>query len=107
MKYLWEILVPTKYEDTGKPVSTRHHKSWDNYVMQFSSGMTILRPAKGTWLHQNERYDDRVIPVRIVCSKTDMKKIAKFSLKHYRQICIMYYRLSEEVEFLYDSERNT
>lgn len=101
MKYLWEILVPTKFEDTKKPVSTRHHRKWDEYVMKFSSGLTILKPAKGSWIHKDNRYEDRVIPVRLVCTKKQIEKIAEFSISHYRQICIMSYRLSTEVLFTY------
>lgn len=100
MKYLWEILVPTTYQDTGKPVSTRHHKEWDKYILRFSSGMTILRPAMGVWLHDERRYDDRMIPVRLTCSRSEIEKIAMFTKKHYRQLAVMAYKISEEVIFI-------
>ncbi len=99
MKYLYELLVPCQY-NTGKPVRTRHHKEFDKYVRKLSGGLTILKPAKGQWVHKNELYEERVIPVRIFCRPEDLQKIMKFALTHYRQLAIMAYRLSSEVFIL-------
>lgn len=97
---LYEILVPTQFEDNKKPVRTKHHKKWDEFVRKISGGLTILKPAKGQWIFNNELYEDRVIPVRIACTELQIKEIAYFTKKHYRQISIMYYKISNEVYFV-------
>ena len=43
---LWEIMVPTMYND-GRFVRTRHHKVWDDKVRAISGGLTIYKPAIG------------------------------------------------------------
>jgi len=51
MKVLYEILVPTIYGDTMKPIRTRHHKEWDKYIQSITGGLTILSSAQGKWTH--------------------------------------------------------
>ncbi len=103
MKRLFEFLVPTKYGDTLKPIRTRHHKRWDEYVRKVSGGLTLMTPAKGQWVFENALLEERVIPVRILCTDTEMDKIAKYSIKHYRQKAVMYYVLSSECKIVYAS----
>ncbi len=103
MKKLFEFLVPTKYGDTVKPIRTRHHKRWDEFVRKVSGGLTLMTPAKGQWVFDNSLYEERVIPVRILCTDADIEKIAAFSLKHYRQKAVMYYVLSNECKIVYAS----
>ena len=99
-KFLWEILVPTQFElGPQNKVRTKHHKKWDTYVRNLSGGLTIFKPAKGQWVHQFKLYNDRVIPVRVYCSESDLRKILKFSTIHYRQIEVMAYRVSDFVIF--------
>jgi hypothetical protein len=69
-KCLWEILVPTMRND-GRPIRLRFHKVWD---------------AK-----------ERMIPVRIIATRTEMDKIIDMSLKYYEQLVILAYKVSEEV----------
>lgn len=100
MMNLYEILVPTRYEGgTQNFVSTRHHKKWDEYVRKISGGLTIFRPARGQWVYGGKLYEDRVIPVRVACTAEQLQIILKFTKKHYRQIKIMAYKISEEVIF--------
>jgi len=93
---LYEILVPTIYGDTMKPIRTKHHKKWDERVKKLSGGLTILTPGKGVWVHEGVDYIERVIPVRIMCEENTMKKIVDITLQHYRQKAVMYYVLSTE-----------
>ncbi len=93
---LYEILVPTMYGDTIKPIRTKHHKKWDERVKKLSGGLTILTPGKGIWVHEGVDYSERVIPVRIMCEEDVMKKIVEITLQHYRQKAVMYYVLSTE-----------
>ncbi len=98
MKDLWEILIPVS-KGTSK-FSQAHHRQWDEYVRSLAGGLTILHPTKkGYW----ESTIERMIPVRIACSKKQIVKIAAFTAKHYAQDSIMYYRLSNEVYF-YESK---
>lgn len=97
MMNLYEILVPTIFNDTKGPVSTRHHKSWDMYVRNISGGLTILKPAKGQWIHKGQLFEERVIPVRIACTPNQIRRIAEFTKNHYRQIAVMFYKISTEV----------
>ena len=94
---LWEILVPCMFEDTKTPVSTKHHKEWDKYVRTISPGLTILKPAKGQWIHEDKLYEDRVITVRLTASRSEVEKIVDFTIVHYRQLAVMAYKISNEV----------
>lgn len=96
MKQLWEILVPCQFND-GKPVRTRHHREWDKVVRKITGGLTIFKPVKGQWEHEGTLYVERVIPVRIACTEAQIRKIAKFSLTHYRQLAVFVSLVSEKV----------
>lgn len=96
MNKLYEILVPTRYGDTLKPIRTKHHKNWDNRVKNLSGGLTILSPGNGVWMYNGAEFRERVIPVRIFCSERIMKQIVKITLEHYRQLAVMYYVVSNE-----------
>lgn len=91
---LYEILVPTIYGDTLKPISTRHHKSWDAEIRKATGGLTILTPCKGQWVVDGEILHERVIPVRVACDPYAIDDIITFTLKHYRQKAVMFYMIS-------------
>ena len=105
MKKLYEVLVPTIYGDTKKPIRTRHHKNWDAFVRKISGGLTLLVPGKGQWVFENELYEERVIPVRILCAEKQIKEIVQFTLEHYRQIAVMYYVVSNDCYIVYKNNR--
>lgn len=110
---VWEILVPTTmprcsakgdvedYANTH-PVSVRHHHQWDGFVRKRAGGLTIMRPTKGQWVcpKTEQVFDERMIPVRIACTKPQILEIARFTISHYRQKAVMYYKVSDEVEIL-------
>ena len=98
-KYLWEILVPTAPDD----FSLYHHKLWDTFVLTITDGLTICRTSKGKWLCDNTMFEERMIPVKIMCTKEEIKKIVAFTIKHYRQKAVMYYRISKEVRIIHAS----
>jgi hypothetical protein len=101
IKRLFEILIPTIYGDTMRPIRTKHHLEYDKRIQKISGGLTILSPAKGKWVYKGEEYPEKVIPVRIMCNDSDMNKIVKITLEHYRQKAVMYYVLSNEVKVVY------
>jgi len=98
---LYEILVPTKYGDTQKPISTKHHKEWDKRVRTLTGGLTILTPAKGQFVYENSLLKERIIPVRIMCEESIMQQIVQLTIKHYRQKAVMFFLLSEGAYITY------
>lgn len=94
---MWEILVPTMSNE-GKPFRTRYHKVWDKKVYEITGGLTILAPVKGKWIPKSKMlFEERMIPVRIVCSKEEIEKIIDFTIKYYSQDAVLAYKISEEV----------
>ena len=94
---MWEILVP-KYANAGFPYTLSHHKDWDNKVKSISGGMTLKRTVKGTWISPNgTEVADVMIPVQVVCSKSSIRKIIKFTKTHYKQEKVLAYKVSSEV----------
>ena len=93
---LYEILVPASSK--GAKFSYEHHKEWDEKVKEIADGLTVLKTGRGEWVSPNgETFYDRVIPVRIACSKEQIMKILKFTKEHYKQLAIFCYKVSEEV----------
>jgi len=96
-KKLYEILVPTIRND-GRPIKTRFHRIWDEKVIEISGGITILSPAKGTWVSPESKvYKERMIPVRIYCDDEDIEKIVDFTMEYYEQEAVLAYVVSSEV----------
>lgn len=93
---LYQIMVPCQWND-GTPVRTRHHKAWDDKVRRISGGLTVLKPAKGTWEHEGDVYAERVIPVMIACTATEMNRIVQMTIVHYEQLAVLYFLVSQEV----------
>lgn len=93
---LWEIMVPTVRND-GKPFRTRYHRVWDDKVRAISGGLTIMPVAKGQWVDQSNKklYRERMIPVRIACSKEEIVQIMDMTAKFYDQLAVMAYRVSD------------
>lgn len=119
MKVLYEVLVPTIYGDTLKPIRTKHHKQWDKFVQSITGGLTIGSPARGKWIDKGIEYPERIIPVRIMCEekfhlvpdtesleqyqdKMQIDKIVQFTLTHYRQKAVFYYVVSNNVQVVYN-----
>ena len=93
---LWEILVPT-VRANGKPIHTRFHRVWDKEVEKISGGMTIYHPAHGRWINEGTRYAERMIPVRVMCTRSEILKIAEFTVKYYDQKAVMAYKAGDDI----------
>lgn len=100
---MWEIYVPTMTND-GVPFKTRHHREWDKQVKKITNGLTIFKPVTGIWVDKSvkKEYRERMIPVRIACSKSEIIEIMKRTERHYNQIDVLAYKISDEVLFLSD-----
>ena len=94
---MWEIFVPASSSE--QEFAYAHHKEWDEYVKSLTGGLTIMKSAKGEWIDNstNKLYKDKVIPVRIKCSKKTIKKIIKFTIQHYNQEAVLAYKVSDKV----------
>lgn len=87
---LWEILVPTA-SNTGRPFSVRHHRVWDEHVKQLAGGMTLYPPARGSWIDPDSGSDftERMIPVRIMCTRAQIVEICKETARFYDQLAVL------------------
>lgn len=94
---LWEILVPTVSND-GRPFSRRHHRQWDEHVKEIAGGMTLVSPVRGSWVDPESGHDftERMIPVRIMCSREQIIEICKETARFYDQLAVMAYLVSEK-----------
>lgn len=98
---LWEILVPTVHPVTLKSIRTRFHRVWDHKVKEISGGLSILKPLKGMWVNPDTKdtETERMIPVKISCTKEQIIKIIDMTIVYYAQHTVMAYKISEEVIF--------
>ncbi len=97
MKQLWEILVPTVRND-GRAIRTRFHRVWDEKVREIAGGLTILTPAKGQWVNtKGNLFHERMIPVRIACTKEQILAIMDMTAAYYEQEAIFAAKVSDEV----------
>jgi len=104
-KSVWEILVPTTFgpktkKGQGKPnnpVKVRYHQVWDKKVKEISGGLTVHSPSKGSWIAPTgEVFDERMIPVKIICTREEFEKIIDFTLDYYGQLMVLGYKISDE-----------
>lgn len=86
---LWEILVPV-WDNEGKRFSLTHHEKWDEMVLKIAGGLSLHETIKGKW-DDGEVVRDRMIPVRIACSKYHIGVIMRRTAKHYEQKAVMAY----------------
>lgn len=101
---LWEILVPT-VRNSGKPFRTKHHREWDKQVRRISCGLTIFPVAKGQWIAPDGRlFAERMIPVRVLCTQAQIEEIVARTLRHYGQLAVLAYRISDTVILRYAVE---
>lgn len=94
---LWEILVPTVRRIGGKPYTTRYHRVWDAQVRKITGGLTILPVERGQWVNKGELYNERMIPVRVACTRNQIDEISDFSARYYDQLAMMYYQVSNQI----------
>jgi hypothetical protein len=104
-KQLWEILVPTMFNDKT-PVRTRFHKVWDKKVYAITGGITIMTPSKGRWISPDGTlFTERMIPVRISCNREQINRIIDMTMEYYNQEAIMAFLISEDVIIKHRNEK--
>lgn len=98
---MWEVLVPTVRND-GRYIKTRFHRVWDAKVRAITGGLTILPVNKGQWVSPaGELFIERMIPVRIACTRAQIEDIINMTLSYYEQHAVLAYVVSEEVIIKY------
>lgn len=100
---LWEILVPTIRNDSGKPYRLRYHRVWDEKVRAVSNGLTIMPVAKGQWVNPTDGklFSERMIPVRVLATREEIEKIVDLTIKYYEQEAVLAYKVADEVILKY------
>lgn len=69
--------------------------------MKLTGGMTIASPAMGKWdSPDGERFVEKMIPVKIACTRKDIMNIGEMTKNFYGQQQIMISKLSSEVIFI-------
>jgi hypothetical protein len=67
-------------------------------VRAISGGLTILTPAKGQWVAPSgQLFVERMIPVRIICTPSEIEAIADMTAVFYEQLAVMWHRVSDQV----------
>ena len=93
---LWEMLVPVTVK--GLTVPKQHHQLWDAEVRKVSQSLTILSPARSQWVTPLGCLQvERMSPVRIICTKREIARIATLTARHYKQEAVMYCELRRHV----------
>lgn len=85
---MWEILVPT-VSNAGRPFTVRHHRQWDRMVKELAGGMTLVQPVRGSWIDGDAEYTERMIPVRIMCTREQIVEICKETAHFYDQLAVL------------------
>ena len=98
MSKLFEILIPCQTNE-GKPIRTRKHKEWNRRARRITGGgLTVLPSAKGQWVSPSgEMFDERMLPVRIIATYSQMESIDAMTAKFYEQEAILFYQISNDV----------
>jgi hypothetical protein len=89
---MWEILVPA-WSNTGNIFTVAHHNVWDDKVLEIVGGLSLMPTIKGKW----EGCKDKMIPVRIACSRFELEQILDFTMLHYNQEAVMACKVYDEV----------
>lgn len=99
MKKMFTILVPTERRIDAKPIRTKFHRVWDKMVRDISGGLTIMAPVKGQWLHGDELFSERMIPVIFIATEEQKDEIVAMTAKYYDQIAILCWEISNNVTY--------
>lgn len=91
----------------NQPVPVEHHQRWDEKVRTIAGGLTIFKPAMGQWINEEDQklFSEKMIPVRVACSRKQIEKIVAFTITHYNQLAVMAYKISSEVIITHDKSR--
>jgi hypothetical protein len=80
---MWEILLPATGRD-GKTISVEYHRGWVDRVKHIGEPLMVgsIKSGKG-WFGKSEIFGTEVIPVRFLCSQSDIERILQVTLGRY------------------------
>jgi hypothetical protein len=62
--------------------------------------------SKGQWVSpKGELFIERMIPVRIACTESQIDQIIMMSIEYYEQEAVLAYLVSERVKLVYKEEK--
>ena len=94
---LWEILIPA-CSNEGTEYTAKHHQKWEQEAKKISKGITFLGSARGQWKDsRGKNFSEIMIPVRLRGTAEEIRKIGKYTLKHYRQEAVWVYEISSNI----------
>jgi hypothetical protein len=100
-KFCFEIWVPCEkpphWPGKKRYFSTKYHRQWDSKVVALAGGISIMHPAKGSWVFQDKLFSERMIPVRVSCTDEQFVKIRDLTGKYYGQLAIFCIKLGQEL----------
>ena len=97
-KSLWQIFVPVS-DNTGTEFPIMKHKDWDYKVRDIAGGLTINKRSRGMWQSPmtGKMFEEKMIPVTILCTKGEIEKILLMTIAHYDQYAVMCYKISDDI----------
>jgi len=97
-KSLWQIFVPVA-DNNGNEFKILKHKEWDYKVKDIAGGLTINKRSRGIWQSPmtGKMFEEKMIPVSILCTYDEIEKIILMTLNHYGQQAVMCYEISDKI----------
>ncbi len=101
-RLLWAVLVPVQ-DKHGVMFPQRHHDWFFKKVRRISGGITRNPMAQGEWKHKRRLYSEPVVSLMFLATDEEADKVAATGRKHYRQIEVIYYVVSNHVRKVGDN----
>jgi len=100
MKSLYEILIPVVAND-GQTFCAEHNECWRKMVRGLCNGLTVFQQVSGEWVSPNgQLFAEQMVPVRVLATANDIKRISDYSAKHYQQEAIMFHKVTDHVSIV-------
>lgn len=66
--------------------------------MAIAGGLTLMSPNYGNWCSpEGQVYRERMIPVQVACTRTQLDTVMALVASHYGQKSVMARKISDEV----------
>lgn len=95
---LWELKVPAISKYHVGLIDVGFHKMWEERARKISSGPIIMHATSGHGVERLRKlFAERVIPVRISCTRVEIRHIMKMTREHYELKEVFAHLVSEVV----------
>jgi hypothetical protein len=102
-KYFWKIFVPVNNNE-GIKFSLTYHQEWDKKVRSITGGLTVFKTSKGQFVMGDVVFHDRMIPVEIYCTESQIDQIIQITMEYYHQEAILCTRVSDLIKLVKKSK---